>query len=84
VLPPVNPALAPAQANLERGRALLNSGNAADAIKRFRRQCHPIRSCTKHTAFSVSLMKPKGMRERAFERLRKLSKQTNRNAEYLK
>ena len=81
--PAVNPALAPAQQNLERGRALLNSGNAADAINVL--STAVANEPKLHEAYSLMgvAYEMKGMRDRAFESLEKAVKADNDNGEYL-
>jgi len=79
----VNPALAPAQENLERGRALLNSGNAADAITALSTAVSTDPKL--HEAYNLLgvAYEAKGMRERAFEAFEKALKADEKNAEYL-
>lgn len=76
-------ALAPAQANLERGRALLKSGNAADAITVLSTAVSTDPSL--HEAYSLMgvAYEMKGLRERAFESLEKAVKADKDNGEYL-
>jgi len=76
-------ALAPAQANLERGRALLNGGNAADAITVL--STAVTTDPTLHEAYSLMgvAYEMKGMRERAFDSFEKAVKGDNDNGEYL-
>lgn len=79
----VDPALVPAQGNLERGRALLNSGNAAEAITVL---SNAIAADPKlHEAHSLMgiAYEMKGMRDRAFESFEKAVKADNDNGEYL-
>lgn len=80
---PVDPALVPAQGNLERGRALLHSGNAAEAITVL---SNVIASDPKlheaHNLMGVAY-EMKGMRERAFESFEKAMKADKDNGEYL-
>ena len=79
----VNPALAPAQENLERGRALLNSGNAADAIAVLSTAVSTDPKL--HEAYNLLgvAYEAKGMRDRAFESFEKAVKADEKNAEYL-
>ena len=76
-------AQAPARENLERGRALLNSGNAADAITVL---SAAIAAEPKlHEAYSLMgvAYEMKGLRDRAFESLQKAVKADDDNGEYL-
>lgn len=76
-------AVVPALANLERGRALLNSGNAADAITML---SSAIAADPKlHEAHSLMgvAYEMKGLRERAFEAFEKAVKADGDNGEYL-
>lgn len=80
---PVDPALATPQENLERGRALLNSGNVNDAIA-----CLSTAVTTDpklHEGYSLLgvAYETKGMRDRAFESFEKAVKADDDNAEYL-
>jgi len=79
----VDPALAPASANLERGRMLLNSGNAADAITVLSTAVST--DPTLHEAHSLIgvAYEMKGMRDRAFDSFEKAVKAAKNNAEYL-
>jgi Tfp pilus assembly protein PilF len=79
----VDPALAPAQDNLERGRALLNRGNAADAIAVL--STAVTTNPKLHEAYSLMgvAYEMKGMRDRAFESFEKALKADNDNGEYL-
>jgi Tfp pilus assembly protein PilF len=80
---PVDPALAPALANLERGRALLHSGNASDAITVL---STAVASDPKlHEAYSLMgvAYEMKGLRDRAFESFEKAVKADDDNGEYL-
>jgi Tfp pilus assembly protein PilF len=80
---PVDAALAPALANLERGRALLNSGNASDAITVL---STAVASDPKlHEAYSLMgvAYEMKGLRDRAFESFEKAFKADGDNGEYL-
>jgi Tfp pilus assembly protein PilF len=80
---PVDPALAPAQDNVERGRALLNSGNAADAIAVLSTAVSTDPKL--HEAYSLLgvAYEMKGLRDRAFESFEKALKADNHNSEYL-
>jgi Tfp pilus assembly protein PilF len=81
--PTVDPALAPAVANLERGRALLNSGNANDAITAL---STAVATDPKlHEAYSLMgvAYEMKGLRDRAFESFEKALKADEKNGEYL-
>jgi Tfp pilus assembly protein PilF len=80
---PVDVALAPALANLERGRALLNNGNASDAITVL---STAVASDPKlHEAYSLMgvAYEMKGLRDRAFESFEKAVKADGDNGEYL-
>ena len=80
---PVDPALAPAVGNLERGRALLNSGNANDAITVL---STAVATDPKlHEAYSLMgvAYEMKGLRDRAFESFEKAVKADGDNGEYL-
>ena len=79
----VDAALAPANVNLERGRMLLNSGNAADAITVLSTAVSA--DPTLHEAHSLIgvAYEMKGMRDRAFESFQKAVKAQKDNAEYL-
>jgi len=79
----VNPALAPAQENLERGRALLNSGNATDAIALLSTAVSTDPKL--HEAYSLLgvAYEMKGMRDRAFDSFEKAVKAAENNGEYL-
>ena len=80
---PVDPALAPALANLERGRALLNSGNANDAITVLSTAVSTDPKL--HEAYSLMgvAYEMKGLRDRAFESFEKAVKADGDNGEYL-
>ena len=80
---PATAALAPAQANLERGRALLNSGNATDAIAVLSTAVST--DPTPHEAHNLLgvAYEMKGLRDRAFESFEKALKADNNNGEYL-
>ena len=81
--PAVDPAVASAQANLERGRALLTSGNATEAITVL---SNALASNPKlHEAQNLMgvAFETKGMRDRAFESFEKAVKADKDNGEYL-
>lgn len=80
---PVDPALAAPQENLERGRALLNSGNVNDAIAVL--SSAATTDPKLHEAYNLLgvAYEAKGMRDRAFESFEKALKADNDNAEYL-
>jgi Flp pilus assembly protein TadD len=80
---PVDPALASAQENLERGRALLNSGNINDAIAVLSTAASS--DSRLHEAYSLLgvAYQSKGMRDRAFDSFEKALKADEDNAEYL-
>jgi len=82
-VPTLDPALASAQENLERGRALLSSGNVNDAIA-----CLSTAASTDpklHEANNLLgvAFETKGMRDRAFDSFEKALKGDEDNAEYL-
>jgi len=81
--PAVDPALASAQENLERGRALLNGGNANDAIGLLSTAVSADPKL--HEAYSLLgvAYEMKGMRDRAFESFEKAVKASENNGEYL-
>ena len=76
-------ALAPAQANLERGRAFLNGGNATDAIALLSTAVST--DPTLHEAYNLLgvAYEMKGLRDRAFDSFEKALKADNDNGEYL-
>ena len=80
---PAAAALAPAQENLERGRALLNSGNATDAIALLSTAVSTDPKL--HEAYNLLgvAYEMKGLRDRAFESFEKALKANNDNGEYL-
>jgi len=80
---PADVALAPAQENLERGRALLNSGNPTDAITMLSTAVST--NPKLHEAYSLMgvAYELKGLRDRAFESFEKAVKADNDNGEYL-
>jgi Flp pilus assembly protein TadD len=79
---PVDPALASSRENLERGRALLNSGNTSDAIAVLSAAVSTDPKL--HEAYSLMgvAYEMKGMRDRAFESFAKALKGDEDNAEY--
>jgi Tfp pilus assembly protein PilF len=81
--PAVDPALASAQENLERGRAILNGGNANDAIGLLSTAVSA--NPKLHEAYSLLgvAYEMKGMRDRAFESFEKAVKADENNGEYL-
>jgi Flp pilus assembly protein TadD len=81
--PAVNPAVGSAQENLERGRALLNSGNVNDAIAVLSTAVSTDPKL--HEAYNLLgvAYETKGMRDRAFESFEKALKADEKNAEYL-
>ncbi|HEU4837150.1 MAG TPA: tetratricopeptide repeat protein [Pyrinomonadaceae bacterium] len=80
---PVDAALAPARENLERGRALLNSGNTNDAITVL--STAVANDPKLHEAYSLMgvAYEMKGLRDRAFESFEKAVKADDDNGEYL-
>lgn len=82
-LPALDPKLATAQQNLERGRALLHSGNVNDAITHLSTAASADPKL--HEAFSLLgvAYETKGMRDRAFESFEKAVKGDEDNGEYL-
>ena len=81
--PAVDPAVASAQENLERGRALLKAGNATEAITVL---STALASNPKlHEAHSLMgvAFETKGMRDRAFDSFEKAVKADKDNGEYL-
>lgn len=79
---PVDPAVVSARENLERGRALLNSGNSSDAIAVL---STAVASDPRlHEAYSLMgvAYEIKGMRDRAFESFAKALNADKENAEY--
>ena len=79
----INPALAPAQENLERGRALLNAGNAADAIAVLSTAVSTEPKLHEAHSLMGVAYEMKGMRDRAFEAFEKALKADKDNGEYL-
>lgn len=79
----VDTAPAPAQENLERGRALLNSGNTTDAIAVLSNAVSSDPAL--HEAYSLLgvAYEMKGLRDRAFESFEKAVKADGDNGEYL-
>ncbi|HEU4510871.1 MAG TPA: tetratricopeptide repeat protein [Pyrinomonadaceae bacterium] len=81
--PAVNPALATAQENLERGRASLNSGNFNDAIAALSTAASSDPKMHEaHSLLGVAY-ESKGMRDRAFKSLEAAVKLDENNAEYV-
>jgi tetratricopeptide (TPR) repeat protein len=79
----VDPALASAQENLERGRTLLNSGNITDAIAVLSTAASADPKLHEaHNLLGVAY-EAKGMRDRAFESFDAALKGDKQNAEYL-
>jgi tetratricopeptide (TPR) repeat protein len=79
----LDPAAASARENLERGRALLNSGNVNDAIAILSTAASKNPKLHQaHNLLGVAY-EAKGMRDRAFESLEKAVKGDAGNAEYL-
>ena len=76
-------ALAPARENLERGRALLNSGNAAAAITLLSTAVSTDPKLHEGYSLLGIAYEMKGMRDRAFESLQKAVKADDDNGEYL-
>ena len=78
-----DPADASARENLDRGRALLNSGNVNDAIAVLSTAAS--KNPKLHEAYNLLgvAYEAKGMRDRAFESLQKAVKGSGNNAEYL-
>jgi Tfp pilus assembly protein PilF len=81
--PAVDPALVPAQDNLERGRALLSRGNAADAITVLSTALTTDPKLHEAHSLMGVAYEMKGMRDRAFEAFEKALKADNNNGEYL-
>jgi Tfp pilus assembly protein PilF len=80
---PAAVALAPAQANLERGRAFLNGGNSTDAIALLSTAVST--DPTLHEAYNLLgvAYEMKGLRDRAFDSFEKALKADKDNGEYL-
>ena len=78
-----DPSAATARENLDRGRALLNSGNVNDAIALLSNAA--TRDPKMHEAYNLLgvAYEAKGMRDRAFESLQKAVKRDDNNADYL-
>jgi len=78
-----DPATVGARENLDRGRALLNSGNVNDAIALLSTAVS--RDPKLHEAYNLLgvAYEAKGMRDRAFESLQKAVKYNENNADYL-
>lgn len=82
-VPALNPALATAQENLERGRASLNSGNVNDAIAALSTAATTDPKLHEaHSLLGVAY-EAKGMRDRAFKSLETAVNLDEKNAEYL-
>ena len=81
--PTVDPTLASAQENLERGRTLLSAGNVNDAIAAL--STAATTDPKLHEAYNLLgvAYEAKGMRERAFESFEKALKADENNGEYL-
>ena len=82
-VPVVDPATVSAHENLERGRALLNSGNVNDAIAAL--STAATANAKLHEAYNLLgvAYETKGMRDRAFEAFENALKADEDNAEYL-
>jgi Flp pilus assembly protein TadD len=82
-VPPVDPSLASAQENLERGRALLNSGNVNDAIAALSTAVSSEPKLHEaHNLLGVAY-ETKGMRDSAFKSFELALKADENNGEYL-
>jgi Tfp pilus assembly protein PilF len=82
-VPAMNPGLATAQQNLERGRASLNGGNINDAIAALSTAASSDPKLHEaHSLLGVAY-EAKGMRDRAFKSLETAVKLAENNAEYL-
>lgn len=82
-VPALDPALATAQENLERGRTSLNSGNINDAIAALSNAATTDPKLHEaHSLLGVAY-EAKGMRDRAFKSLETALKLDEKNAEYL-
>jgi Tfp pilus assembly protein PilF len=81
--PAVDPSRASAQENLERGRALLNSGNLNDAIAVLSTAVSSNPKLHEAASLLGVAYEIKGMRDRAFESFEKALKADEKNAEYL-
>lgn len=81
--PAADTALAPANENLERGRALLNSGNVNDAITALSTAVSTDPKLHEGYSLLGVAYEMKGLRDRAFESFEKALKADNDNAEYL-
>ena len=82
-LPPMDPALASAQENLERGRAYLNGGNVNDAIAALSTAASSDPKLHEANNLLGVAYEMKGMRDRAFESFEKAIKADDDNAEYM-
>ena len=78
-----NPALSSAQENIERGRALLNSGNLNDAIAVLSTAVSTDPKLHEGYSLLGVAYETKGMRDRAFDSFEKALKADEKNAEYL-
>jgi Flp pilus assembly protein TadD len=81
--PAVDPALASAQENLERGRTLLDSGNVNDAIALLSTAASTDPKLHEALNLLGVAYEAKGMRDRAFESFEKALKADENNGEYL-
>ena|ERR1041385_5889435 len=81
--PTIDPRLASAQENLERGRTLLNSGNINDAIACLSTAASMDPKLHEAQNLLGVAYEAKGMRDRAFESFAKALKADEHNAEYL-
>jgi len=79
----INPALSPAQENLERGRALLNSGNVNEAIALLSTAVSTDPKLHEGYSLLGVAYETKGMRDRAFDSFEKALKADEKNPEYL-
>ena len=81
--PALDPALASAKENLERGRTLLNNGNVNDAIAVLSTAASTDPKLHEANNLLGVAYEAKGMRERAFESFEKALKADEDNGEYL-
>jgi Flp pilus assembly protein TadD len=81
--PAVDAALVPARENLERGRALINSGNPADAITVLSTAVSVDPKLHEGYSLLGVAYEMRGMRDRAFESFEKAVKADGDNGEYL-
>ena len=79
----VDPALTPARENLERGRALITSGNAAEAIALLSTAVSTDPKLHEGYSLLGVAYEMKGMRDRAFDSFEKAVKADKDNGEYL-